>query len=65
MSVWWSLLAQGLNAQGYEIISTGGTATAIQNMGVPVKKVEEVTGFPEMLDGRPTGPWALCLLLRA
>ncbi len=33
------------------MISTGGTATAIQNMGVPCKKVEDVTGFPEMLDG--------------
>lgn len=42
---------QGLADQGFEIISTGGTATAIQKMGVPVKKVEEVTGFPEMLDG--------------
>ena len=50
--------AQGLNAQGYEIISTGGTATAIQNMGVPVKKVEDVTGFPEMLDGRLSRGWA-------
>lgn len=42
---------QGLAEQGYEIISTGGTHTAIQKMGVAVKKVEDVTGFPEMLDG--------------
>lgn len=42
---------QGLAAHGYEIISTGGTAATIEKMGVPVKKVEDVTGFPEMLDG--------------
>jgi phosphoribosylaminoimidazolecarboxamide formyltransferase/IMP cyclohydrolase len=42
---------QGLHAEGYDIISTGGTATIIEKAGVPVKKVEDVTGFPEMLDG--------------
>lgn len=42
---------QGLAAQGWEIISTGGTATTIQQWGVACKKVEDVTGFPEMLDG--------------
>jgi phosphoribosylaminoimidazolecarboxamide formyltransferase/IMP cyclohydrolase len=35
-----------------EILSTGGTAKAIANLGVPVKQVSDYTGFPEMLDGR-------------
>lgn len=43
--------AQGLSALGYDIISTGGTATTVQSMGIPCTKVEDVTGFPEMLDG--------------
>jgi phosphoribosylaminoimidazolecarboxamide formyltransferase/IMP cyclohydrolase len=42
---------QGLAQQGFEIISTGGTASTIASWGIPVKKVEDVTGFPEMLDG--------------
>ena len=37
---------------GIEIISTGGTAKHLKDQGVPVTMVEEVTGFPEMLDGR-------------
>jgi len=37
---------------GIEIISTGGTATLLKNAGIPVRLVEEITGFPEMLDGR-------------
>ncbi|MCA9256042.1 MAG: IMP cyclohydrolase, partial [Phycisphaerales bacterium] len=37
---------------GIEIISTGGTAKHLKADGVPVTMVEEVTGFPEMLDGR-------------
>jgi len=45
-------LAQGLKDLGVEIISTGGTARAIQEGGVAVREVSEVTGFPEMLDGR-------------
>jgi phosphoribosylaminoimidazolecarboxamide formyltransferase/IMP cyclohydrolase len=45
-------LATGLHAAGVEIVSTGGTSTVIANAGVPVTKVEEVTGFPESLDGR-------------
>src|SRR5271165_743816 len=45
-------LAQGLHARGIEIISTGGTARAIHQAGVPVQEVSEVTGFPEMLEGR-------------
>lgn len=44
--------AKGLAALGAEIVSTGGTARAIRDAGVPVKDVAEVTGFPEMLDGR-------------
>ena len=44
--------ARGLRDLGVEIISTGGTARAIQQAGVAVKEVSEVTGFPEMLDGR-------------
>ena len=44
--------ARGLAARGVEIISTGGTARAIQEAGLPVTPVEKVTGFPEMMDGR-------------
>ncbi|MBX6383193.1 MAG: bifunctional phosphoribosylaminoimidazolecarboxamide formyltransferase/IMP cyclohydrolase [Microbispora sp.] len=45
-------LARGLDAAGVEIVSTGGTAAAIASYGVPVTKVESLTGFPECLDGR-------------
>jgi phosphoribosylaminoimidazolecarboxamide formyltransferase / IMP cyclohydrolase len=44
--------ARGLADLGVEIVSTGGTAKAIQEGGVPVREVSELTGFPEMLDGR-------------
>lgn len=44
--------AKELVALDYEIISTGGTKTALEEAGVPVIGVEEVTDFPEMLDGR-------------
>jgi len=44
--------AAGLRDLGVEIISTGGTARALQEGGVNVREVSEVTGFPEMLDGR-------------
>jgi phosphoribosylaminoimidazolecarboxamide formyltransferase/IMP cyclohydrolase len=44
--------AAGLRELGVEIISTGGTARALQDGGVEVREVSEVTGFPEMLDGR-------------
>jgi phosphoribosylaminoimidazolecarboxamide formyltransferase/IMP cyclohydrolase len=44
--------ARGLGALGIEVISTGGTATLLRDSGVRVRTVEEVTGFPEMLDGR-------------
>ncbi|GAA3137492.1 bifunctional phosphoribosylaminoimidazolecarboxamide formyltransferase/IMP cyclohydrolase [Streptosporangium carneum] len=45
-------LARGLDAAGVEIVSTGGTATKIASFGVPVTRVESLTGFPECLDGR-------------
>ncbi|GAA4801431.1 bifunctional phosphoribosylaminoimidazolecarboxamide formyltransferase/IMP cyclohydrolase [Actinomycetospora chlora] len=45
-------LATGLHAAGVEIVSTGSTASRIADAGVPVTRVEEVTGFPECLDGR-------------
>jgi phosphoribosylaminoimidazolecarboxamide formyltransferase/IMP cyclohydrolase len=44
--------AQGLRDLGVEIVSTGGTAKALEAGGVPVREVSELTGFPEMLDGR-------------
>lgn len=44
--------ASALNALGFEIVSTGGTAKALKASGLQVVEVEEVTGFPEMLDGR-------------
>jgi phosphoribosylaminoimidazolecarboxamide formyltransferase/IMP cyclohydrolase len=44
--------ARGLHAMGAELISTGGTARAIRDAGIAVRDVSEVTGFPEMLDGR-------------
>ena len=45
-------LARGLVALGWEIVSTGGTAAAIRAAGLPVTPVDQVTGFPEILDGR-------------
>ncbi len=45
-------LARALHERGVEIISTGGTATAIADAGIPVIAVSDVTGFPEMMDGR-------------
>jgi phosphoribosylaminoimidazolecarboxamide formyltransferase/IMP cyclohydrolase len=44
--------ARGLVQLGWEIISTGGTAAALRDAEVPVIPVEQVTGFPELLDGR-------------
>jgi phosphoribosylaminoimidazolecarboxamide formyltransferase/IMP cyclohydrolase len=44
--------ASALHALGVTIISTGGTAAAIEGAGIPVTKVSDVTGFPEILDGR-------------
>ena len=45
-------LARGLHRAGVEIVSTGSTAARIADAGVPVSRVEKLTGFPECLDGR-------------
>jgi len=45
-------LARFLNENGVEIISTGGTMNAIKEAGIPVTYVSDVTGFPEIMDGR-------------
>jgi phosphoribosylaminoimidazolecarboxamide formyltransferase / IMP cyclohydrolase len=45
-------LARALTSQGVELISTGGTAAMLRSAGLPVRDVAEVTGFPEMMDGR-------------
>ena len=45
-------LAGGLAERGYELVSTGGTARAIREAGIAVTDVAQVTGAPEMLDGR-------------
>ncbi|KPI04330.1 Bifunctional purine biosynthesis protein purH [Actinobacteria bacterium OK074] len=45
-------LARGLHEAGVELVSTGSTAGRIAAAGIPVTKVEELTGFPECLDGR-------------
>jgi phosphoribosylaminoimidazolecarboxamide formyltransferase/IMP cyclohydrolase len=44
--------AQGLVKRGFELVSTGGTAKALAEAGMPVVNVSDVTGFPEMMDGR-------------
>ncbi|OGN86963.1 MAG: bifunctional phosphoribosylaminoimidazolecarboxamide formyltransferase/IMP cyclohydrolase [Chloroflexi bacterium GWC2_73_18] len=44
--------ARGLHQLGFELVSTGGTARALRDAGLPVTEVAAVTGFPEMLDGR-------------
>jgi phosphoribosylaminoimidazolecarboxamide formyltransferase/IMP cyclohydrolase len=45
-------LARALAARNVELLSTGGTARAIREAGLPVRDVSDVTGFPEMMDGR-------------
>jgi phosphoribosylaminoimidazolecarboxamide formyltransferase / IMP cyclohydrolase len=45
-------LAQGLAAAGYRLLSTGGTAKLLADSGLAVTEVADMTGFPEMLDGR-------------
>ncbi len=45
-------LARALAARNVELLSTGGTARAIRDAGLPVRDVSDVTGFPEMMDGR-------------
>ena len=44
--------AQALAHAGAEILSTGGTAKALRDAGIPVKDVSDHTGFPEIMDGR-------------
>src|ERR1043166_2052389 len=44
--------ARGLSARGFELVSTGGTARTLEQAGLQVIGISEVTGFPEMMDGR-------------
>ncbi len=44
--------ARGIRERGFELVSTGGTARALEAAGLPVVGVSDVTGFPEMMDGR-------------
>ena len=44
--------ARALHGRGIQLLSTGGTARLLAASGLPVTEVAEVTGFPEMLDGR-------------
>ena len=45
-------LARGLHDAGVALVSTGGSAALIEGLGLPVTRVEDLTGFPECLDGR-------------
>ncbi len=45
-------LAEFLHAQGVELVSTGGTKKTLESANIPVKDVAEITGFPEVMDGR-------------
>ncbi|OYY79575.1 MAG: bifunctional phosphoribosylaminoimidazolecarboxamide formyltransferase/IMP cyclohydrolase [Sphingomonas sp. 28-62-20] len=45
-------LGRGLAAQGVELVSTGGTARALRDAGLAVRDISDLTGFPEMMDGR-------------
>ena len=45
-------LARALHARGVELLSTGGSAAALRDAGLPVRDVADVTGSPEMMDGR-------------
>ena len=45
-------LGRGLAARGFEIVSTGGTARTLSDAGLAVTNVSDITGFPEMMDGR-------------
>src|ERR1700755_2323386 len=44
--------ARKLSGMGVELVSTGGTAKLLRDSGIAVKDISELTGFPEMLDGR-------------
>jgi len=45
--------AKGLRALGWEVIATGGTMKLLADSGVEVINISDVTGFPEICDGRP------------
>ena len=45
-------LGQALVARGVDLVSTGGTAKALRDAGLPVRDISDLTGFPEMMDGR-------------
>src|SRR5438045_7257235 len=45
-------LAAGLARHGVEIVSTGGTAAKLHELGMEVRDISDLTGFPEMMDGR-------------
>ncbi|MDE2404326.1 MAG: bifunctional phosphoribosylaminoimidazolecarboxamide formyltransferase/IMP cyclohydrolase [Sphingomonadales bacterium] len=45
-------LGQALAAKGVDLVSTGGTAKALRDAGLPVRDISDLTGFPEMMDGR-------------
>ena len=45
-------LGQALAAHGVDLVSTGGTAKALRDAGLPVRDISDLTGFPEMMDGR-------------
>src|ERR1700681_3907030 len=45
-------LGRGLAARGFDLVSTGGTARALSEAGLAVTSVSDLTGFPEMMDGR-------------
>src|SRR6187549_4004311 len=45
-------LASGLQSRGFELVSTGGTARTLAEAGLAVTNVSDITGFPEMMDGR-------------
>ncbi|HUL04014.1 MAG TPA: bifunctional phosphoribosylaminoimidazolecarboxamide formyltransferase/IMP cyclohydrolase, partial [Gemmatimonadales bacterium] len=44
--------ARALHSLGWELVSTGGTAVTLRAAGIPVIPIEQVTGFPEIMDGR-------------
>ncbi|HTE45979.1 MAG TPA: bifunctional phosphoribosylaminoimidazolecarboxamide formyltransferase/IMP cyclohydrolase, partial [Gemmatimonadaceae bacterium] len=45
-------LARGLAELGWDLVSTGGTSRALREAGLAVSDVSDITGFPEMMDGR-------------
>ncbi|HKU79748.1 MAG TPA: bifunctional phosphoribosylaminoimidazolecarboxamide formyltransferase/IMP cyclohydrolase, partial [Rhodanobacteraceae bacterium] len=45
-------VGRALHALGVELVSTGGSAAALREAGVPVRDVSNMTGFPEIMDGR-------------